>query len=289
MTETAASPLNELMEQLPSTLLKEELFERQLRNPNYSLRSYARALGVSAGFLSPLLTGKKRVSPERATEILARLKWPERKEKIFRKAVQWSRAGDAERPLIEESLVELLRSGEKEELDVERFRVISRWYHGAILSLSEIEDFQPDPHWIAQRLAITEMEADLALERLLRLGLLEREATGRCKRGSGLFSTGGMSSDVIRQYHRELFQKAIRAIDERDFSERELYNLTIATNPDHLTEVREKLPKLCRELRDDLKVGKKTRVYQLSVALFPLDRKTESESSLASIHTNPRN
>ncbi len=54
-------------------LLNEDFIIRSTSNKNYSLRSYARDLGLSAGFLSEILRGKKDLSIQNAGNIFIRL------------------------------------------------------------------------------------------------------------------------------------------------------------------------------------------------------------------------
>ena len=53
--------------------LKKGLESRTLRNRRYSVRAYARSLGVDNGYLSRLLSGKLLLSLELAGKILSRL------------------------------------------------------------------------------------------------------------------------------------------------------------------------------------------------------------------------
>ena len=46
-------------------------------------------------------------------------------------------------------------------------------YHYAILELVRLKEFRPDSRWIARMLGITTDEVNIALNRLIRLGLLE--------------------------------------------------------------------------------------------------------------------
>jgi hypothetical protein len=48
--------------------------------------------------------------------------------------------------------------------------MISDWYHFAILDLTRLDDFQPEPAWVSRKLGLTVSEVKIAVERLLRLG-----------------------------------------------------------------------------------------------------------------------
>jgi|HubBroStandDraft_6_1064221.scaffolds.fasta_scaffold06722_5 hypothetical protein len=63
--------------------------------------------------------------------------------------------------------------------DLDTFQFLSIWYHYAILELSHIEGFKTDSRWIATTLGISVEDVNIALQRLLRLGLLEMVAHDR--------------------------------------------------------------------------------------------------------------
>ncbi len=57
--------------------------------------------------------------------------------------------------------------------------LLSDWRHFAILELTRVDSFQTDSRWIARVLGSTVDEVNVALQRLLRFGLLEMTGTGR--------------------------------------------------------------------------------------------------------------
>lgn len=54
-------------------VLVSEFKRRQRRNPHYSLRALARAVGLSSGFLSQILRGRRRMSLGRGVELVVAL------------------------------------------------------------------------------------------------------------------------------------------------------------------------------------------------------------------------
>lgn len=53
--------------------LREELERRASKNSSYSLRAFARDIGLTNSHLSMTLSGRKRISPETAEQIAARM------------------------------------------------------------------------------------------------------------------------------------------------------------------------------------------------------------------------
>ncbi len=67
-------------------LLKKELDSRKSRNPNYSLRSFARSLDISPSRLSEILSGQ-RMSMKTANKIATKLKLNENAKAEFTKSI----------------------------------------------------------------------------------------------------------------------------------------------------------------------------------------------------------
>ncbi len=68
-------------------LLKQIITLRHRRNPAYSLRAAARDLGVSHGYLSLILNGKKRLSFERAVQFAQFLRMDDVQSDLFLRAI----------------------------------------------------------------------------------------------------------------------------------------------------------------------------------------------------------
>lgn len=62
--------------------LQEDFQRRKERNPRYSVRQYAKRVGVSVGAMSEILRGKRQLTPGRSLELLKKLDLP--KEETLR-------------------------------------------------------------------------------------------------------------------------------------------------------------------------------------------------------------
>ena len=63
---------------------------------------------------------------------------------------------------------------EFKELPLETFRVIKDWRHYAVLELIKLEDFIPSLDYICDALDLSEKEAKLIVDRLEKVGLLDK-------------------------------------------------------------------------------------------------------------------
>src|SRR3989344_4964128 len=131
-------------------ILKNEFRRRQDRNPNFSMRSFAKWLEVSPAQLSQVLSGKRPLSFRLAAKIGTRLGFAGQERIEFMekasKALSHEKSISANQPL--------------HRIKEDEFKLISEWYHFAILGLSSVPGAKSDPRWIARRLGISLNEAN---------------------------------------------------------------------------------------------------------------------------------
>ncbi len=255
--------------------LEREFQVRQRRNPGYSLRAFARDLGMQPSKLSEVFRGLRGISKKTAANLTAKLNMSSKDAEAFVALID---VHQTKSPRLSETAKAKIQSLESlsqfEEINLERFKVISDWYHFALLELSETMDFQSNPRWIAARLGISLAEARAAVARLLDFGLLEETSNGRLRQTKkNLATPSGIPSREIREHHSQILTKAERAIFEVGVPEREYSATTFAFDQDQLAEVREEIKIFRRKLGKIIgSRANKDRVYCLAIQFFPLDQ-----------------
>lgn len=255
----------------------EREFETRLRkNPSYSLRAFARDIGMQASKLSEVLRGIRGLSKLTAQKIIKEIKLSEDEGVLFLNLVDLHQKKNK---LLQRQAEEKLRSlGSMDgygELNLERFKIISDWYHLSILELTSLEVFESNPSWIAGRLGISTKEASSAIERLLDFGLLERKEDGSLHQTHiNLATPSGIPSREIREHHSQILMKADEALEKVDMVERDFSAITLAFNTDQMEEVRAELKNIRRLLGQKIQdKPNKNRIYCLAMQFFPLDNK----------------
>ena len=156
-------------------ILRRQLDNRLSRNSNYSLRAFARDIGVSPSSLSDILNGKQGFSKNKAIQIGNKLGFNPMEINYFSTLAESKYARSlSNRKIAKLKLQKFLKTKETE-LSIESFKIISQWYHLAILELTKIESFESDNKWIAKKLGITIDEVRQAIERLIKMNLLEKK------------------------------------------------------------------------------------------------------------------
>lgn len=258
----------------PVEFLATELKNRTSRNPRYSLRAFAHALKLSPGELSEILRGKRKITVKAALKIAQALGLNPQESQTLISLVRAAEANELANPALDS--VDTLRS---RQLTADLFHLVSDWYCFSILNLADTYGFSFEPRRIARRLGISENEARIALERLERVGLIERiRKDGRellQVTPDYVLSPNGIPSEAVRNFHRQILEKARIALDEQSVEEREISGISFAIDP-------AELPKLKKEIHAFLdrcvqKVSKqdprkKTEVYHFETVLFRLSK-----------------
>jgi plasmid maintenance system antidote protein VapI len=180
-------------------LLRHELLRRTARNPRYSLRAYARFLGIDPATLSQLLRGRRAFTARTVQRLGLRLGLDEGTIAACQAAE--ARAGRAAPDASLRQLEDLLR---------DTVEIASDWYHHAILDLARPESFVPDSRRVASVLGLTVDEVNIAIQRLARLGLLEMKGARWIARTEPAADAQAFTADALIRCH-ELLGRLIAA------------------------------------------------------------------------------
>jgi uncharacterized protein (TIGR02147 family) len=257
--------------------IQEELARRYEKNPRYSIRAFARSMDLDPTALSRVIAGKQipslklaekilghlDLSPAERGRFLASLSAKQRARGLKRLSRLFSARGAGSAPKAPAPLA----------LDL--YRVIGDWYHMAILVLTQVRGFEDQPQWIGSQLGISTTEAALAVERLLKVGLLVRdEASGRLKMSAEQLATSdkGLTTAAQRKNQKQFLEKAIHSLENDPISERSITSMTMAIDPEKLVEAKPLISQFNQALCRFLESGTKSRVYNLEIALYPLQK-----------------
>lgn len=241
--------------------LRERLDILKTKNTSFSLRAFARLLDVSPASLSEFLNGKRVLSPKMVMKLADRLcltpdQFTELNHKLTRDKKGLDHKPDSSKKIIQ--------------LQNDQYFLVADWHYYAILSLAETEGFQSDSKWIAERLRTTHKKVSDALERLLRLGLMEYNKEGKLIYHDIELST---SEDVpntsLKKRHSENLDAARESLFVDDVLLRDFSFATIAIDPSKLPQAKKMIREFQDKLYDFLEAGDKKEVYEICMQIFP--------------------
>ena len=257
------------------TFLKSTLRRRAEAQEGYSLRAFSERLGISPSFLSEVMNAKKGLSVELALRVAVNLELTDAETQYLCFLVQLEQEKD---PVYREKLTRRLKElnprRPAHDLPADLFQSIAEWYHAAILELTYLAGFRLNAEAAARALQITAAEAEAALARLLRLGLLEEEKKGTYRKAkSYVQAESTVPNAAFREFHAQLLARAGAALRSLPPTERLSASDVVALDSRQLPQI----DRLSREFSAAvLKLAERARtkdqVYALTVHCFPLTR-----------------
>ncbi len=242
--------------------LQEELVKRCKRNPKFSVRAFARVLGIENSALSKILAGKRALTPQMVMRLGKKLGFG------LEEISQFS--------ILPAEFSTDYTNASFQQLTRDQFAVIADWYHYAIHELVKLPSSQSDVRWISRKLGISVGEASLAIERLLRLGYLEKSSTGKLINKSGPLTTMGNSftDTAFRKLQKQVLEMAMTALEEVPIEQRSQTSMTMAISTKKLKEAQNRINKFRRELSTFLENDQDNldAVYNLGISLYPITK-----------------
>jgi uncharacterized protein (TIGR02147 family) len=245
-------------------------------NKDFSHRYIAKAMGAgSSSFFKDVLLGRASLSPARAARFAKLFRLPAKEAEYFENLVNFTQAGtqeDKERFL--RKLGNRAAGGPQAILEASQLEYLQKWHYAAIRELLEVVDFRGDYEQLAEVLdpPVTAAEAEDAIQLLLRLKLIRKNAQGRFEKIGDVVSTGVLNDpEKAKPGIRANLDLARRALDAHPVAVRPFSYLTICVSEQTFLQVRDKLRSVRKEILDAVSRDPGAdRLYQLNLQFFPL-------------------
>ena len=253
-------------------MLESEYQKRQQKNSVYSLRAFARDLGVSASHLIEVLSGRYGLSPKSATTIAQKIFKLKSKQDLFVALVTKEHGRTQKmRSHAENFISTFLKNKKYINIDLKNFSLMSNWYYLAFLELIDCKGFKFCHKWVAGRLNVHPEVIQQIISKLIQLGILRIEGKNLYPQDLNNFFGNEISNREIKKFHLETMEKAKMAIFEQDLKEREFTSLTIALNTKDIELAKKRIRQFIINFSEEFgEVDEKDQVYSLSLQFFRL-------------------
>ncbi|WII71551.1 DUF4423 domain-containing protein [Bdellovibrio sp. 22V] len=221
---------------------------KQKRNPRFSQRAFAHQLGFSPSSLNEIIKGKRGLSKKSREKLKAGL------------------AGDKD---FEQYLLE------------HRKDLIEMWHLRVFLELVGTEGFHEDLKWISRRLGVTEDQAAIMLDELLRDRKVQRNSAGKLVAvASRAFSPLAEVAPESEQKTQDEIAKLSQVVKEVPSQDCFFGTVVVAIDPKDFEYIRAKMVDVMKEHQSFLNRDgvKRQEVYQLSFGCVPLTKKVSGEA-----------
>lgn len=242
--------------------LKNELSRRCKKNPAYSLRSFARLIGISHTALSQILAKKRPLTVKTQKQIADVLSLSPEQLVSFQ---------IPKHIVFEEQFKPAV---------IDDFEIYSDWIHDAILELTQLKFFKGDLKWIANVLEVSTHQVSAAVDRLKRAKLLDIDSKGKWHDLSADNTTShleeGFTHAAFKKYQKDILEKSIAALESLPREERDHSSLMLKFSKKNMKEAK----KLIKEFRARFSVEAKTQssrddVFVLNISFYPISKNSK--------------
>jgi uncharacterized protein (TIGR02147 family) len=250
------------------------------KKKGFSYRAFSRTAGLGApNYLKLVIEGQRNLTPTMAQRFAEACALSGDAAEYFQRLVEFNQASTAEqRSAGFTSISGFDRYRRAHRLELAHAAYYSTWYLPAIRELVSSPTFDEEPEWIAHQLwpAIKPSEARSALDVLLELGLIERDAGGRLRQTVAVVSTGVETSGMhITNYHAEMMRRATQAMELVPAAQRDISSVTFCVGPATAARLKKRIQEFRRELIALVEAEpERGQVLQLNLQLFPLSLPT---------------
>lgn len=261
----------------PVEFLNALLKSKQTANPQYSLRSWVKQLGLNnVAMLSMVLNKKRRLLPRLSTRISQHLlqseQFNEEEARYFDTLVHYHNSNVSSEKIFYEKLLSSLRPDKHfSTIELDTFRVLTEWYHIIILEMTFLKDFVPDAKWIVKKMhqEITLTQAQEALDRLLRLELLKKDKNGKLSRTTkNLKTPDDIPNEHLRKLHAQMIQRSIKALEGQTVKERDITTQILSIQKERIPGAKEIIKEFRVKLSKYLESHPGDSVYQINIQFF---------------------
>jgi uncharacterized protein (TIGR02147 family) len=213
--------------------------------------------------LSQLLRGRRRLTERAVRRCCMRLGLDAESVAEFIRAEQCATSSDNA----------MLR--EVRRLASDTASLVVEWQHYAILELIRLKDYRPDSRWIARVLGLDVDEVNIALQRLLHLGLLTMDSPHRWsdRTGDASASLRGFTNAALTRLVEQSRQRLLETLGEPESGQCSYSATTLAVSTSVLPEFMERIEQFRLEL---LALAKRSSgaddVYRLEISFVSLTR-----------------
>lgn len=243
--------------------LKENFSKRQRTNPSYSLRAFARDLGMPASTLSQVLLGNRPLPFKNSSHVLGKISLNAKERTLFMESLG--------KKHVTLDSIEIRDQSQQVILDETYYQIIAEWEHYAALMLFDCEDFELSRESLVEKLCITKIRAEVVIENLLKFGMISEDENGKYIRTHSSFrTTEDVASDALRASHLETLDLGKEKLTDIDLELRDFSSLMVACDLEKLPEAKTIIREFRQKMIALLKTGKREHVYQLAIQLYPL-------------------
>lgn len=248
-------------------------------NPKYSLRAFARDLGISPSYLSQVLNGTRGLTSKNSVKVFRKLDFTTKESELFDLEIRRERLKTPKnKAKVQKLIKEVIQKSDAHSLSEATFSEMSDWFPMVLLQTLVLKDAPLHSRaklvkYCAKRLGLPEVVVKQTLDSFERLGLICQTKDGLERLYTTVWIGGSVPSQAIRNFHRQMISRAVAAIETQPVDERTLQSAQIPMLKSDYPEMEREIVRFRNHLirkYGKVKGGKADTIYGLNLQLFRL-------------------
>lgn len=239
-------------------ILKAEYEKRSQEKPQYSIRHFAKQVGMEASTLSKYFRNKRKISQKSFNYLIKNLEM--NLDQIVLKEEAFIRQNDG-----------------MDLLDEKFEKILSNWFYFAILECLHLDRAESDIRWLSKTLSVDIETVRQAVHNLQELGAL-KEQDGKWfdnLNNVSFVTSEDMDTVTGQQYQKQLLKLAEASIEKTPKKNKSHTGVMVAADSALVPQAKEMIRNFRRDFMQFLEQNSKNKdtVLNLQINFFPLDKK----------------
>ncbi len=252
--------------------------EKQRSNSSYSFRFLASKLECNPGFFNRVLKGERNLTSEYQLKIVKLFGLQKRERNYFELLVGYNQA---KKELEKDHLYTQLKQFTNAaicRISEEQYGLYDEWYNVVlrdmlnVYPIYEITDETCDQLGKHLQPSVQGSTIKKGIGKLLELGLIEQDKTGRLQLTDQLISTGTqIPPEIVRRILRQFFQLGTSALTRFAPEDRVCSAVSVSVSSEGYDQIKAKLEQTRKEILEIAKADSNVdSVYHMNIQLFPV-------------------
>lgn len=254
-------------------ILKKVFADRVAKNPAYSLRSFARDLGLSPASMSLVLNGGRGISPQMALKISQKLPFSEEQKNHFVQLATAHHGRNREARKIAEEFL----SSQEHLSAINKIKVsevlLKNWYHLAILEAINDPHIPPTVENLMKRFRLSQDQIENALKDLIAINAIVPTGPDSYQDNMGNLQVEDTPNSLpLRDFHCQIMDLGKRALSEQPSEQLYSQSVVFSVSDELLPELRKSIGRFLSDLSRIVSISEgKEQVRCLTLQQFNLE------------------
>jgi uncharacterized protein (TIGR02147 family) len=261
----------------PSQFLRDAWHLKRQNNQSFTVRAWAHQLGINShGSFYQIIRGQRALPKNYVQPLSKSLNLTPKESLYLETLVEFHKAKSGSlKAYYKARLKELSPTPSLSFYEIETFHYLKNPLNGAIIELTNLQDFKFDAVWIKDRLQIGTSinEIQRSIELLLELGLLKKEEDGSIKRvHQNLHTKQDIQNEALQEYHHNVLKIAQEQISKQVVSKREYNATAMGIKKKDIPVIKERIRDFLKQFIAEFETpeGQAEEIYQFAIQFFAL-------------------